>query len=116
MEVLARFGEDPLQDLGHGEDRRPHIEAVALFLQNRGLAAQPGVLLEQGDVVSSGRQSAGRSQSTQTSANDSDSGFSMCHGAHFSSFLTRLLRRRSRIKLRQPLKRSLQRLECVAFR
>ena len=49
VEVAAGLGEDPLQDRGHQQDRRPHVEAIAVDLEHGGLAPEPVVLLEEHD-------------------------------------------------------------------
>ena len=69
-EVAAGFREDALQHPRHGEDRRAHVEAEAVLVQNRRLAADPGILVVEGDLVSAGRRDTGRRQSAQSSADD----------------------------------------------
>ncbi len=50
--LLAGSFEQPLEDLGQGEDRRPEIEGVALGLEHVEFAADLVVLLVDGDLVS----------------------------------------------------------------
>ena len=61
-QLAAGLGEDPLQHRRHQQDRRPHVEAVAVDLEHRGLAAEPVVLLEDDDLVAPRGQRAGRRQ------------------------------------------------------
>ncbi len=71
-EVAAGLGEDPPEHRGEGEDRRPHVEAEALRLQRRGLAAQPGVALEERHPVAARRQGGGRGEAAEPRADDAD--------------------------------------------
>ena len=57
---------------GMREDRRPHVEAVAVGLQDRRLAAQPGVFSKSDDRVAARRQRAGRRQPAQSAADHAD--------------------------------------------
>ena len=49
LEPPPGLGEDAREHARHGEDGRPHVEAEAALVEHGRLAAEPGVLLEQGD-------------------------------------------------------------------
>ena len=72
VQVAPGFGEDALEHARHGEDRRPHVEAEAAFVQHRRLAAEPGVLVVEGDPVAARRADAGGRQSPEPAADDRD--------------------------------------------
>ena len=67
IKISPGLGEDPPEDIRDREDRRPHVEAVTLLRKNRGLAADPGVLVAQRHRVATGGQRACGSQATEAS-------------------------------------------------
>ena len=69
-EVASGLREDALQHARHGEDRRPHVEAEAVFVQHRRLAAEPGVLVVKRDLMAARGRDAGGRQAAQSSADD----------------------------------------------
>ena len=64
-EVASGLGEDAFQHPRHGQDRRAHVEAEARFVENRRLAAEPGILVVKRDPMAARRRDAGRRQSAQ---------------------------------------------------
>ena len=72
FELLAGLGEDASQHRRQGQDRRPHVEAIALLLEDRRLAPEPTIPLEQDDAIPSGGERARGRQSSQPAADDAD--------------------------------------------
>ena len=64
VHVAAGFAEDAPQHRGLNQDGGAHIEAETLLLEHRSLAAQPGILLEDLDLVAArGQRASGREPS-----------------------------------------------------
>ena len=72
VQVAPGFGEDAAQHAGHGQDRRPHVEAEAALLQHRRLAAEPGILLQQHHAMTARRQHHRSRQPAQAPADHRD--------------------------------------------
>ena len=72
VEIAIGLGEDAPQHAGHRQNRRPHVETVAGFLENRGLAAKPRRFLEERYPMSARRQSTCGRQTAQAAANDAN--------------------------------------------
>lgn len=72
IEIAVGLGKDATQDRGKGEDRRSHVEPVAVLFEHGGFAAIPGVGFEQNDAVAPGAQGAGGRQSGEPAANDAN--------------------------------------------
>ena len=68
----ASLGEDALQHTWHSQDGRPHVEPVAILLEDGRLAAEPIVLLEQHHLMAAGCERAGGGQAGQACADDGD--------------------------------------------
>ena len=80
FELLARLGEDTSQHRGHSQDRRPHVKAKALFLEDCGFAPQPTVALQQDDAISSRGEGARSRKPSQPAAENADPiALSRCH-------------------------------------
>ena len=72
VEVAPGLGEDPPQDSRDREDRRPHVEAVALLREDRRLPPDPRILVAQRHRVTARRQRAGGGQATESGPDDDD--------------------------------------------
>ena len=72
VEIATRLREDATKYARHREDRRPHVEPEAVGLEHGGLAAEPGVELQQRDLVAPRSQRAGRRQPAQPPADHAD--------------------------------------------
>ena len=64
--------EDPFENRGQGQNGWPHVETETLTMEHRGLAAKPTVSLEKSNLVTTGGESTGSRQPTQTTADNSD--------------------------------------------
>jgi hypothetical protein len=71
-EVSPRLREDALQNARHGEDRGTHVEAKAVLVQHRGLAADPGIFVVERHRMTAGRRDAGRRQPAESTADHGD--------------------------------------------
>ncbi len=72
VEVTIGFGEDLAQDGGLDEDGGAHVEAEALLIELCGLSAEPGVFLEDLDLVPAGGEGAGGGETCEAGADDAD--------------------------------------------
>ena len=72
VEVAVGLGEDLAEHGGLDEDGGAHVEAEALLVELGGLAAEPGVLLEDLDLVPAGGEGAGGGEAGEAGADDAD--------------------------------------------
>jgi len=72
LQVAPRRGEDSLQNRRHEQDGWPHVEAEPALRENGCFPTEPRVLLEEDNVIASGRQRARRGQTTETAADHTD--------------------------------------------
>ena len=68
--VLAEIGEEPIEDVGHGEKGRAEVPAESLGASLGDLASDGGVLFKKSDVGTGLLQAEGGSEPAETCADD----------------------------------------------
>lgn len=72
LQVPPRLHEDSLENRRHEEDGWSHVKAEPALREHGCFPTQPRVLLEENNVIASGRQRARRGQTTETAADHTD--------------------------------------------
>ncbi len=82
--VFADRGEGFVDDVGHGQHRRPGIELIAVDVGAPGPSTGPALPLDDGHFAAASGQVQRRGQSRETGADHDDPGVWTFHAAHYS--------------------------------